>query len=297
MAVNRLLPNMDASSDVLTTIIQNSMLVASSIKSNYLNETEKLIQSFSDTSSTQPLSFQKKSIVGIGLGETKCTSAILESLRGKCVGALDGGQGKGMLGTTVPFVLRTVVFKVRLGDKSPERESFSPSYFMVNQLSSGAMGTGEQLLAAIMEIFELKSALLAAFQSDIDIMLLHGPLTRPFNIFLGQNYYLSESDIEIIIGKDLATQYSIWKAALSKQQRDDLNRFSSFGVIVFLLEQLFKIAQEKHTLLCGVVERTTSSELTQQILYSKISEFYKSNESVVQESYGESNDFSTRSIC
>ncbi len=227
------------------------------------------------TASVTPL--QKRKVVNNASSAAE-TSKILENLRGSQVGSLDGGQGKGFLGTAIPFILRTVVFSVKLGDRGPSREDFAPSYFMANELSAGAMGAGEQLLAAILVIFELKSALQAVQQRDMNIFLLHGPLTRSFSVFLGDNYFISESDIEVVVGEELAGDYKNWKSSLLPAQQKSLDRFSSFGLIVFLLKRLFETAQKKETLICGVVERTTSTEVIQQILFNNINLIYSNNE-------------------
>lgn len=273
----RLLTSLTTCSDVLSTILQNSALIATSIRSEYLGQTNSLVEAIDSlpTSGGKPL--EKKMVVK-DPSSTSETSEILEGLRGERVGSQDGGQGTGLLGTTIPFILRTVVFSVKLGDRSASREDFTPSYFMANELSAGAMGAGKELLAAILEIFELKSALQTVQQKDLDILLLHGPLTRSFSVFLGDNYYISESDMEVVIGKDLTEAFKAWKSSLPGPAQKDLDRFSSFGLIVFLLQMLIDVAEKKGTLICGVVERTTSTEVTQQILYQNVTEIYSKNE-------------------
>ncbi len=273
----RLLTSLTTCSDVLSTVLQNSVLIASTIRSEYLDRTNSLVEAIESLPIAGGSPLEKKKVVK-DPSSTVETSEILESLRDNRVGSLDGGQGKGLLGTTIPFILRTVVFSVKLGDRSSSREDFTPSYFMANELSAGAMGAEEELLAAILEIFELKSALLTVEQHDIDILLLHGPLTRSFSVFLGDDYYISESDIEVVVGKDLTSDYKNWKSSLSPTQQKSLDRFSSFGLIVFLLSRLIKAAEKKGTLICGVIERTTSTEVTQQILYKNITGIYSKNE-------------------
>ena len=273
----RLLTSLTTCSDVLGTILQNSALIATSIRSEYLGRTNSLVEAIDSLPMSGGKPLEKKMVVKDPSSMAE-TSEILEDLRGERVGSQDGGQGKGLLGTTIPFILRTVVFSVKLGDRSSLREDFSPSYFMANELSAGAMGSGEELLAAILEIFELKSALLTVEQKDLDILLLHGPLTRSFSVFLGDNYYISELDMEVVIGKDLAAAYKAWRSSLPGSTQKDLERFSSFGLIVFLLKSLIEAAEKKGTLICGVVERTTSTEVTQQTLYQNIAEIYSKNE-------------------
>jgi hypothetical protein len=273
----RLISNLTTGSDVLSTILQNSMLIAKTIRIDYLEQTNTLIDTIASLPTALGVPLEKKKIV-VDPSTAVETSNILESLRGMRVAALDGGQGKGLLGTAIPFILRTVVFSVKLGDTSSSREDFTPSYFMANELTAGALGAGEQLLAAVLEIFELKSALLTLTQRDIDIMLMHGPLTRSFSVFLGDTYYITESDMEVIIGKELSADYRSWKSALSSSVQKKLDKFPSFGCIVFLLGRLLQIAKEKGTLLCGVVERTGSTEVTQQILYKNFTGIYGKNE-------------------
>lgn len=279
VASARLLPGLSASSDVLYTLMQNSVAIASSIRSEYLERTSYLIQSFGSIVKDPAGGFPKRDLSSYGAESSEQVARILESLRGRRVAALDGGQGKGLLGTTVPFVLRTVTFTVKLGDKSPSREHFSPSSFLVNRLSGGALGAGEQLLAAVQVIFELAAALRSVEEGQIDLLLLHGPMTRPFNVFLAESYNLSRLDMELpeILGRDLLPPFEKWRLSLSKSQQDLLLRFPSFGCMVFLVKELIEAARKKKAMVCGVVERTSSTELIQRLLFRNFSSIYERN--------------------
>src|SRR6185503_2713203 len=101
-------------------------------------------------------------------------------------------------------------FSVRLGDKSPEREQFDPSYYMANRLTGGALGGGEKLLEAVLLIFELQAALQSLRTKKPDILIVHGPLVRSLNGFLAESYYLSPSDLRDIIGTDIFNEFEKW---------------------------------------------------------------------------------------
>lgn len=270
-------------SDVFRTLLQNAPLIAHDIQSNYLPKTADFIELLNryalDEKATRFRIFVKEAILREGEDASKKTVATLEGLRGKTVSAFDGGQGTAMMGSIVPFLLRGVTYSVKIGDKSDKRESFDPSMFYLNRLTSGALGTSNDLLGAIQLLFELKCALKTAEKVSPDIFLLHGPLVRSLAQY--SIYSLSEKDIKSILDDEkLFGDFEHYLADKDSSVviRDGNERlrgkYTFFAAIVFILDRLLTVAKEKGTIICGVVERSNSSELMQRVLYDNFDELY-----------------------
>ncbi|HZD60034.1 MAG TPA: hypothetical protein VE439_06225, partial [Anaerolineae bacterium] len=104
------------------------------------------------------------------------TEDILRSLVGRKTGTIDGGLGRGLIGTATPFLMRTVTYSVVIGDTSENREKFNHSDFMVNRLRAGGYGTDQDYISALLLLYELTGALNALRADRYDIYIIHGPL-------------------------------------------------------------------------------------------------------------------------
>ena len=51
-----------------------------------------------------------------------------------------------------------------------------------------------------------------------------------------------------------------------------------FAAVSFVLRKLFEVAEEKQVVLCGVVERSRSTEVLSRVIYDNFDELYKKNE-------------------
>lgn len=255
----------------MLTLIQNSALIAENIRRDYLEQTSDLVDTFAQIIASD------KSLHVHSIGEAeelrRETEETLQLLKGKRVAAIDGGLGRGLMGSVVPFIIRTVTFSVRLGDRSEDREKFEPSYYKVNRLTGGALGS-EQLLPAVLLIFELQAALKSLMNDGIDLLIIHGPLARSFSVFLAETYYLSSDDLKGLIGNSLFTEFDNWLSNLNMNQRIKSDkRFYTFFCMNFLLTRIVEEASNKNTMICGVVERTDATEIIQRVMFSAFNEF------------------------
>ena len=269
--------------DVFQALLRNVPLVAEDIREHYLPQTDSLAGSL------------KESL----LKETGISSVsrpvrdILEGLAGGTVAALDGGQGFGILGGTVPFMLRTVTYSVTLGSRSPDRERIRTDPLFMNRLAGGALGlsgSGKDLLGAILLLVEITNSLKSVRTEPPDIFLLHGPLVRSLPQYA--TYVFSPRDLETVMGTSLYQEFQAWfegeakprevKVRFPGQARTvravpDSGRLSQatnfIYPICFVLESLFEEARKSNILLAGVVERTSSTEILQQVLFSDFADF------------------------
>lgn len=285
---DKMLPNLAQYTDVFRAVLGNATLIAKDIREHYLPETAEMVNSVRRLVSAEgeggTMRVAKASILN-DMDPYDRTAEILRAMKGTTVAALDGGQGRGLMGSVTPFALRTVTYSVRLGHRGPDREQFSPSSFLVNRLTGGGLGTGEDLLGAIQLLFELRSALDAIVASEYDLFLLHGPLVRS----LGQYaiYELSPTDLEAVLGEGHFEEFSRWCQECEKGRKTTINAAGGkrvrsvcpgtgfFGLkrayvcaVAFVLNRLYDEAKRKRTLIMGIVERTSSTELLQRMMYA-----------------------------
>ncbi len=117
--------------DVFQALLRNVPLVAQDIREHYLSETSN----FAEELKTYLLSGPGISPLG------RSVAKILEDLLDRTVAALDGGQGFGILGSTTPFMIRTVTYSIRLGSRSADRERIRTDPLLMNRIKGGAFGT------------------------------------------------------------------------------------------------------------------------------------------------------------
>jgi NurA domain len=282
-------------SDVYSALASNSALIATDIRKNYIPETVSIIKTFSEKCLAQKPTrfkfFSKTNLLEGGKTSNELTKQLLQSMNGRNVAAIDAGLGSNLMGSVVPFMMRSVTYSVRIGDKSPERESFSPSYFYMNRLTTGALGMEGDLLGAILLLFELTSAYKSLRQGSYDLFLMHGPLVRS----LGQysNYELSASDIKTIFDDSKLFDEFL---AYTKQKNEEViikegartleKDYRFFSSIAFVLNKIFEVSKEKSTTICGVVERTSSTEILHRVIFDDFDEIYAANKSWMEKAVG-----------
>lgn len=284
---NRFIRLVGRNSDVYAALIQNAPLIARDIQSTYIPKTGELIESllkFVSSGKATRFDVLAKSFLLEGIDADTKTVATLESLRGRIVASFDGGQGSAMMGSVTPFLLRGVTYSVRIGDQTSDRESFEPSRFYLNRLTNGSLGTGQDLLGAIQLLFELKCVLKAIQEKKFDYFLMHGPLVRS----LGQysNYQVSYRDVESIFDDQLL--FKEFQKDLEDRNKDVVIRKGSetlkgdypyFAAVSFVLRKLLETAEERRVILCGVVERSRSTEVLQRVIFDNFDQLYKQNAS------------------
>jgi hypothetical protein len=265
------------------------------MRQGYLPETISLIKTFKEKClATKPTRFEffaKITLLENGKSPQQVTTNILSSMKGQNIAAIDGGLGSKLMGSVVPFMMRAVTYSVRIGDRTSSRESFTPSYFYVNRLTTGALGMDGDLLGAILLLFELSSALKSLRLGNHELFLLHGPLVRS----LGQysSYNLSLADIKSIL--DDEKMFDEFQLFLKKKNGEIILKegakslqddFRFFACASFLLGGIFEIAKEKSTTICGVVERTNSSEILQRVMFDDFDEVYPNNQKWMEKAVG-----------
>jgi hypothetical protein len=255
-------------------LVQNSVLIAQDIQNNYLPETLKLSEDFKQIlSESEHISIN--SVLQDHETEDTQTVAILKSLINKRIAAIDGGLGSGVMGTSMPFIMRSFVYSVKIGDKSDQREQYDGNHFLINRLTSGIIGTKQDLLGAILLLFELNSAYESLKKNDYDVFLLHGPLIRSIGQYT--DYQLSKKDIKEVIGEENYTKFLEW-CDVNQTKHEMIKEGQFIAAIIFIMNQLLNLAWRKKTLLVGVVERTNSTELIQRIIVNNFKKFFTQNE-------------------
>jgi hypothetical protein len=263
------------SRDVLTALMQNSFLIAQDIQTNYLPETLRLSEEFKQILSENE-HIKIDSVLNKDDIEDERTVAILTSLINKRIAAIDGGLGSGVMGTSMPFIMRAFVYSVKIGDKSDEREQYDGKHFLINRLTSGIIGTKQDLLGAVLLLFELNSAYESLKNNDYNIFLIHGPLIRSLSQYI--EYQLSKKDIKEVIGEENYKDFIEW-CETNQKTHEVIKEEQFIAAIIFTMNRLLNLAWKKKTLLIGVVERTSSTELIQRIIVSNFKKIYSQNES------------------
>jgi len=257
--------------DVYSAVMNNAVLVARDIAKNYIPRTLE-IQDYIDKLQLKDL---KKIKITNESEHIDFTKKKLYSLKDKLIGALDGGLGAGTIGTTTPFIMRSVTYSVKIGDHSREREMIDPVFFLLNRLTMGALNSSKDLLGAILLLFELNSVHESLKKRNYDYFFVHGPLVRS----LGQytDYELSQKDLKQILGDN----FEDFKRWVDEQEIDWPNingsssKLSYISAVLYTINKIFDLAKRKKILICGVVERTDSTEIVQRELVANVKVFNK----------------------
>ncbi len=273
--------------DVFQALVMNAQVIVKDLKEHYLIETDNLAGKIKEVIQTGAIG--KQSVLD-RKELAKRTEEILRSLEGRKIGTIDGGLGRGMLGTVTPFLMRSVTYSVIIGDKTENREKFSRSDFMVNRLRAGGFGTDHDYIGALLLLYELTGALNSLRSDNYDIFIIHGPLVRS----LGQysDYHFDEHDLRQVMGDDNFNNFIdyCWeheriinaptykrRPTARRAQKPYLTENNFLIATAFTLNRIYAAARDKGTLVCGVVERSRSTELSQHMIFERFDELYKQN--------------------
>ncbi len=273
--------------DVFQAVVVNAQVIAQDLKEHYLIETDNLASSIKAVIESGTAG---KQTVLDGKGPAPRTEEILKSLRDTKVGTIDGGLGRGLIGTVTPFLMRAVTYSVIIGDTSENRERFNRSDFMVNRLRAGGFGTDHDYIGALLLLYELNGALNSLRSDDYDIFIIHGPLVRS----LGQysDYHFDEQDLRQVMGDDNFEDFVnyCWehekiinapaykrRPAPRRTTKPYLTENNFLVATAFTINRIYAAARDKGTLIAGVVERSRSTELSQRMIFDRFDELYKKN--------------------
>lgn len=273
--------------DVFKALLYNAQVIASDLKEHYLIETDNLAGKIHDTIKAGFIG--SESVLGDAEASRK-TEEILRSLKGSKVGTIDGGLGRGLIGTVTPFLMRAVTYSVIIGDATENREKFNRSDFLVNRLRAGGFGGDHDYIGALLLLYELTGALNALQADHYDIYIIHGPLVRS----LGQysDYHFADHDLKQVMGDkhfkgfvEFAAQNEKIINAPTYKKRPQTIRAraphqspNNFLIAVaYTINRIYEEAKRGGTLVAGVVERSRSTELSQRAIFAQFDELYSQN--------------------
>jgi len=273
--------------DVFKALLLNAHVIAKDLKEHYLIETDNLAGKIKEVIEAGVAARQS---VLDGIEPARKTEEVLKSLKGMKIGTIDGGLGRGLMGTVTPFLMRSVTYSVTIGDTSENREKFNRSDFMVNRLRAGGFGTDHDYIGALLLLYELTGALNSLRSDNYDIFIIHGPLVRS----LGQysDYHFDEHDLRQVMGEDnfkdfidYAWEHERIINMLTYKRRPTAKRTTKpyltennfLVAVAYTLNRIYSAARDKGTLVCGVVERSRSTELSQRIIFERFDDLYKHN--------------------
>jgi hypothetical protein len=186
-------------------------------------------------------------------------SALWARVAGEPVGFIDGGLANlSMLGSA-PVAARVGGYVVRPGDRSPERESFTTLKYLIDELYAHEGGIYTETYpdvsglrdAARIAIEAAGAVRLAQEQSDLRWLMVHGALVNPVSRYTDQR-------------RDGQLRHR-FPAFSEKALRDLLPRGAlppdshADRVFVSVYRRQLELLQESSAVVCGVVERESSS--------------------------------------
>jgi len=281
--------------DVFKALVLNAQVIAQDLKEHYLIETDNLAGRIKEVVESGAI---RRNILD-GIEPVRKTEDILRSLRGHKIGTIDGGLGRGLIGTATPFLMRAVTYSVAIGDTSEDREKFNRSDFMVNRLRAGGFGTDRDYIGALLLLYELTGALNALRADHYDIYIIHGPLVRS----LGQysDYHFEEHDLMHVMGDENykgfvdycrrhekiinAPTYKRTKMP-KRAKKPHLSGNNFLIAVAYTINRIYEEAKKSGTLVAGVVERSRSTELSQSMIFEKFDDLYSQNPGWFQDVIG-----------
>lgn len=263
--------------DIFLRLAESSLTVAKSLRRHYLDVTLKLAERL------------RELLLAGKLGETLNVEQVdVSSARAQLtVCFVDGGVGEANLFFRVPLIVRGGIFRVKEGEHDLQRrETFELSPVLIGDLEGGEKTRSDYatVVRIIVELVALWRVLQDERYSDVELIMLHGPLLYRLSAYSDHWFYVDDvrriaEDMERSrpgATDDLIEGYKQfckedpepreWLSAWSKE-----NKIRATHMIAYLLKTVVDRCRARGVHLVGVVERAAATEVTRRLLKEALS--------------------------
>ena len=251
--------------DIFLKLAESSLVVAKSLRSNYLDITVKLAERIRDFLLT---------------GQTSLViSQVDEPLlnRSLTVCFVDGGIGEADIFFRVPFIVRGGIFRVKESERDIERrETFEFFPVLVGNLEGGEKSRSDytSVVRIIVELAAVKHILDDEKYQDVDMIILHGPLLYRLSAYTDHWFYEADMEHMAVDAEALIDGYKefcrsdpeprSWFNVWSKEKK-----IRAVYMIAYLLKSIIDQCIYKKIHVIGAVEKASATELC-RYLFSEL---------------------------
>lgn len=255
--------------DIFLRLAQNSLTVARSLRRVYLDVTVRLAEQIRnillDNSNNIGLTIRR---VDQSLGSSRLTVCFI-----------DGGVGEADIFFRVPLIVRGGIFRVKEGERDLERrETFEFFPVLIGDLEGGEKSRSDyaSVVRIIVELAAIWHVLQDSRYSDVNLIMLHGPLLYRLSAYT--NHWFYESDIERITQdaeallqgyKEFCKEDPVprdWFSTWEQQKKVRANH-----MIAYLLKSIIQRCSERGIHFIGVVERGSATEICRKLFNEMLS--------------------------
>jgi hypothetical protein len=277
---------------LLLQLAENSLVVAESLRSNYLRNTASFI---SLLRKAMRAADQKRRSEPV-LRRAVVPPAEWADVSGEVVTFIDGGVGSPTVANQSPILLRVGSYTVRTGERNlAAREQFGYYPVILGNLEGGSKERPNfpDVVRITAELLGGLSALVRT--PDLGVLLFHGPLTPALGPYSGHipftegdidlflHHYLPSSALAGELKRDFLREarVHIYPALTDRSQEWVEKRvFEPLSWIAYLCRRLVREAQRRDhvPVIAGVVERGRSREFSERVLLERIFHGLRMNE-------------------
>jgi hypothetical protein len=257
--------------DIFLRLAQNSMVVAASLRERFVENTLDLADQIRQR-------LQANDLGGLSMTDFTKTTSTETKLDRITVCFIDGGVGEAEIFFRIPLIVRGGIFRIKEGERDLEkRETFEFFPVLIGDLEGGEKSRGDYstVVRTIIELCSVLRVLGEHQYSDVNLIMLHGPLLYRLSAYT--DHWFFEKDIDIMTEtageiirefregcKNCPIYNDNWCPGWKLQKKVRAN-----CLIAFLLSKAIKQAAEKGKSLVGVVERASATELS-KVLFERM---------------------------
>lgn len=257
--------------DIFLRLAQNSMVVAASLR-------EKFVENTLDLGDRIRQRLQANDLGGLSISDFTQMRTSKSGLGRITVCFIDGGVGEVEIFFKIPLIVRGGIFRIKEGERDLERrETFEFFPILIGDLEGGEKSRGDYstVIRIIIELCSVLRVLSEHQYSDVNMIMLHGPLLYRLSAYT--DHWFFEKDIDImtqtagdIIGefreecKGCPIYNDNWCPAWKSQKKVRAN-----CLISFLLGKAIRQATDQRKSFVGVVERASATEIS-KVLFERM---------------------------
>ncbi len=269
---------------LLLQLAENSLLVAESLRDNYLRNTAKFVVMLRKVIARDARLHEPDPV----LRTHQVEAAEWSRLQGEVVTFVDGGAGQIDLFSQSPILLRVGSYRVKTGERElSEREQFGFYPVILGDLEGGSKERPD-FPNVVRIIAELLGGLSALERTpDLRVLMFHGPLVYSVSPYVGHTPF-TEKDVDLFLkhyaaNTDLAGRIKeefLREARLDIYPRmtdrsdewADYPVFEPLAFIAYLYRRLVREARGRRVspIIAGVVERSREREFSQSVLLHRV---------------------------
>lgn len=187
---------------------------------------------------------------------------------------IDGGVGEAEIFFRVPLIVRGGIFRVKEGERDLEhRETFEFFPVLIGDLEGGEKSRSDyaSVVRIIVELAAIWHVLQGSKYSDINLIMLHGPLLYRLSAYTDHWFYESDikhmtEDAETLIQgyKEFCKEDPVsrdWFPIWAQERKVRANH-----MIAYLLKSIIQRCAEREIYFVGAVERGAATEICKQLL-------------------------------